>query len=212
MALDLLQEFDKQVETLIQKGYPKLAHKTESEFINILSDLRNKVAGLSDTNIDITQGSLPFVIVVKSNLVSTEDAMSVVQKDNKNGVVKLFPLVPSDFTVIESVSIPKDDVYLLIDIDRGKKSLNVTPKDALVQIKNKNRSPLTIEEGVALVTHYPEFLIKNNCFSLLASRHQGDQRVPAIWINAAKNPNLGWCWNGNPHTWLGSASCKKRIG
>lgn len=212
MALDLLQEFDKQAQTLIQKGYPKLAHKTESEFINILSDLRNKVVGLSDTNIDITQGSLPFVIVVKSNLVSTEDAMSVVQKDNKNGVVKLFPLVPSDFTVIESVSIPKDDVYLLIDIDRGKKSLNVTPKDALVQIKNKNRSPLTIEEGVALVTHYPEFLIKNNCFSLLASRHQGDQRVPAIWINAAKNPNLGWCLNGNPHTWLGSASCKKRIG
>lgn len=212
MQIDLLQEFDRQVETLIQKGYPKLAHKTESQFVNILGGLKNKVVGLSDTNIDITQGRLPFVIVVKSNLVSIEDAMSVVQKDNKNGVVKLFPLVPSDFTVIENVSIPKDDVYLLMDIDRGKKSLNVTPKDALVQIENNNRSPLTIEEGVALVTHYPEFLIKNNCFSLLASRHQGDQRVPAIWINAAKNPNLGWCWNGNPHTWLGSASCKKRIG
>jgi len=79
-------------------------------------------------------------------------------------------------------------------------------------IKESHRSPLTIEEGVAIVTHYPEYLMKNNCFSLLASRHPGDKRVPAIWINAQKQANLGWCWDGNPHTWLGSASCRHRIG
>ena len=33
--------------------------------------------------------------------------------------------------------------------------------------------------------------------------------VPAIWISN-RAPKLGWCWAGNPHTWLGSASCSDR--
>jgi len=82
----------------------------------------------------------------------------------------------------------------------------------MTMIKSKHRFPLTIDEGIALITQFPEFLIKNNCFSLLASRTGKDQRVPAIWINANKQANLGWCWDRNPHIWLGSASCEKRVG
>jgi hypothetical protein len=138
--------------------------------------------------------------------------MALTDKGGKLGITKLFPLVPDDFSTIPEVNIPNETAYLLVDIDRGKQTLNYRPIDAMEVIKKDSRSPLTIDEGVAIVTQYPEFLIKNNCFSLLASRHTGDKRVPAIWINANKNPNLGWCWNGNPHTWLGSASCKDRVG
>ncbi len=102
--------------------------------------------------------------------------------------------------------------YLLVDIDRGKDNANMPPDEALCMIEKENRSPLTIDEGVAIVTHYPEFLMRNNCFSLLASRCRGDRRVPALWIDSEKKPRLGWCWAGNPHTWLGSASCRKRVG
>ncbi|MEI2690845.1 MAG: DUF5701 family protein [Anaerolineae bacterium] len=45
---------------------------------------------------------------------------------------------------------------------------------------------------------------------LLASRC-GDKRVPAFWLSQNR-PKLGWCWAGNPHTWLGSASCAERVG
>ena len=129
--------------------------------------------------------------------------------NNKNGIIKLDPKSPEDFSVIDSITLPEGDVYLLIDVDRGKESLNITPENALKEIISNNRSPLTIDEGIALITHFPDFLIKNNCFSLLASR-SNDQRVPAIWISE-KQPKLGWCWDRNPHTWLGSASCKERI-
>jgi hypothetical protein len=67
-----------------------------------------------------------------------------------------------------------------------------------------------LEEGIALITHYPDVLMKNNGFSLLGSRC-GDRRVTALWISGGK-PKLGWCWTGNPHTWLGSASCRYRTG
>ena len=63
-------------------------------------------------------------------------------------------------------------------------------------------------ERIALVTHHPEALAKNACFSLPGSRC-GDRRVAALWISKGA-PKLGWCWAGNPHTWLGSASCGGR--
>jgi hypothetical protein len=97
-----------------------------------------------------------------------------------------------------------------VDVDTGKDTVNVTPVDALQQIETRDRSPLTIEEGIAVITHFPEAVAKNAGFSLLGSRC-GDRRVPALWISQGR-PKLGWCWAGNPHTWLGSASCGRRIG
>ncbi len=150
--------------------------------------------------------------MVKSDLVPAEKAMSLVEREGKQGITKMYPREPTEFKTIEGIAVPNGMVYLLLDVDRGKETINIIPSEALTTITGKQRSPLTIDEGIAVVTHYPEFLMKNNCFSLLASRYSGDKRVPAIWINRQKNPNLGWCWNGNPHTWLGSASCGSRIG
>lgn len=207
-----IEEFDRQIENLVLKGYPKIAGITEQNFRQLFSPLKNCLETLSQDTLDLENGHLPFVIVVKNELVSTNQAMSLTRKNNQRGITKLYPLEPLDFKTVQDVMIPSSQVYLLLDIDRGKSTLNQKPSHALNEIISNHRSPLTIDEGVAIITHYPEFLMKNNCFSLLASRHEPDQRVPAIWINGNKQPNLGWCWNGNPHTWLGSASCSKRIG
>ena len=209
--MDFQIEFERQVQNLVEKNYPELCGMDINSFTSLFTKLKESLPTLQDT-VDIQHGHLPFVIVIKSTLHPSESAMNAVVKDGKVGVTKLIPHTSSDFQTIESVELPSENVYLLIDIDRGKDTLNVRPEDAMITIVGKDRSPLTIDEGVAIVTQYPEFLMKNNCFSLLASRHLGDQRVPAIWINGNKQPNLGWCWDRNPHTWLGSASCKMRLG
>ena len=206
------REFDRQVENLLQKGYPKAEDLEAEEFVRCLAPLRERVGRVETGEVDLDAGRLSLVIVITSALIPTDAAMGLVEREGKPGCTKLYPREVGDFAPIEDVSIPKGPVYLLVDIDRGKGSLNVAPSEAMKTIRSAGRSPLTIEEGVAIVTHYPDFLRKNNCFSLLASRHSGDKRVPAIWINREKQPNLGWCWDGNPHTWLGSASCGARIG
>jgi hypothetical protein len=210
--MSLEHEFERQLNRLLKKNYPEAASISREEFLGHVEPLRSSLKQITFREIDIKKGYLPFVLVVKSELVPTEKAMSLVEKDGMEGVVKLFPHEAKDFQVIENETVPDEMAYLLVDIDRGKDTINIPPHEALRLIRKANRSPLTIDEGVAIVTQFPEFLIKNNCFSLLASRHSGDQRVPAIWINSQKNPNLGWCWDGNPHTWLGSASCNSRIG
>lgn len=211
LLMDLTTEFERQIQSLLEKGYPTAAGLTITEFLKHVEPLKEKLKHISTTEVDLEKGTLPFVLVVKSDLVPTEKAMKLTERDGKTGITKLYPLKPENFEVIKEVEIPKSPLYLLVDIDRGKETLNIRPSEALEIIEKGNRSPLTIDEGVALVTHFPDFLKKNNCFSLLASRHPGDKRVPAIWINAQKHPNLGWCWDGNPHTWLGSASCKSRF-
>lgn len=208
--MTLQEEFQKQVQTLIDKDYPEMAQQSVEEFIHRAQQLEKHLPEVADTSIDLENGHLPFVIVIKNTLVPTEEAMKVVTKDGHNGVTKLFPHTSENFSTVSDITVPPTDMYLLTGIERGKDSLNIAPSDALTRITTRNRTPLTIDEGVAIVTHYPEFLIKNNCFSLLASRTGKDKRVPAIWINGSKQPNLGWCWNGNPHTWLGSASAAAR--
>lgn len=209
--MNLIAEFDRQAATLIRKGYSELTTGSASIFNSELEKLKPLVAQLPDCEVELETGKLPFVIVVKSSLISSEQAMSLVEKEGKPGITKLFPHQPTDFAPISEIEIPESGMYLLVDIDRGKSTINLPPNEALTLIQQANRSPLTIDEGIAIVTQFPEFLIKNNCFSLLGSRHVGDQRVPAIWINGQKHPNLGWCWDGNPHTWLGSASAKTRL-
>lgn len=205
-----IQEFDRQVRHL-QENYPVAAGISLEEFNTYISPLRQRVETISVPEANIEEGKIPFVIVVRTELVETEKAMTLVVKDGKHGVTKLTPFTSRDFETISEVGIPQDKAYLLVDIDRGKENLNLAPNVAMDMIKAAGRSPLTIDEGIAIVTHFPEALIKNNCFSLLASRKPGSKHVPAIWINGDKHPNLGWCWDGNPHTWLGSASCGERV-
>jgi hypothetical protein len=46
----------------------------------------------------------------------------------------------------------------------------VIPDEALTRIAAAGRSPITIDEGLALVTHFPGILRTRNCFSMLTSR------------------------------------------
>lgn len=206
----ITQELERQLKNSIALGV--FTSGDQEKLVQKKSELVQKLSEIELWPIDFESGKLPFVLVAESGGVGVDERVANLEWNGKPAVVKLDPLAPDDFVTIESVREPDASVYVLVNVDRGKMTLNLAPKDAMELIVKDNRSPLTISEGVAIVTHFPDFLIKNNCFSLLASRHAGDKRVPAIWINGKKQLNLGWCWNGNPHTWLGSASCEMRIG
>jgi hypothetical protein len=100
--------------------------------------------------------------------------------------------------------------YLLLDVDPGADTLNLPPAEVLPRLTAAGRSPLTIAEGLAVLVADHGVLRSRNCFSLAGSR-AGDKRVPALWVSDQR-PRLGWCYQGAPHTWLGTASCAARWG
>lgn len=198
-------EFDRQLDRLVSLDYPKMAGLTEKQFRELASPLKSALD-------DIKPTAIPFIIVVKQQLVSSEDAMQKVAANNQAGFVKMYPKTPTDFTNIAGLAVPSQNVYLLVDIDTGREFLNISPEDSLKTIFAQKRTPLTLDESVALVAQYPEILTDKkqyNCIQMPGSRVANDQRIPSIWMSD-KRPRLGWCWNRNIHTWLGSASASTR--
>lgn len=199
-------EFRRQVDRLVERAYPELAGLSHSAFRERLEPLEDALGQLAPAD----PGRIRFVVVVRSELVPAARAIEWVERDGQGGVSAMDDDDLAEFAPIESVGLPDGDAYLMADVDTGAATRNVKPEAALEMLEAEGRSPLTVDEGIALVTHHPEVVARNTGFSLLGSRC-GDRRVTAIWISKGR-PKLRWCWAGNPHTWLGSASCAARVG
>ncbi|RLP80957.1 hypothetical protein EAD89_29065 [Micromonospora sp. BL4] len=214
-VFDAATEFDRQLDRLVELGYPALADLTEDAFRGLVAPLRaaaiTGAAGLPAP----TEGRVPFLLVITRDLATVEQRLALTTLAGKRKPGFLDRHYGEDdlpkFDPIKELEVPAGPAYLLFDVDRGEETLNLAPASAMEVITGQDRLPLTIDEGIAFVTLYPAALAKNKCFSLVGSRC-GDKRVPAIWISQGA-PKLGWCWYGNPHTWLGSASARpQRVG
>jgi hypothetical protein len=164
---------------------------------------------------------VPFVLVLTRELVAPESTVPLLRLDGPKGPGSRPGKVDrnhaegdlANYHPVEDCA-PPGAAYLLVGVERGEEFCNVKPEDATATIRSRSRTPLTIDEGIALVTQVPRVLEKNKCFMLAGSRRSslpGDRRVPALWISE-RAPKLGWCWDGNPHTWLGTASAGRRTG
>lgn len=138
--------------------------------------------------------------------LDAEAAMPLTRQGVHAGYVDVRPGGPSAFRPV--VDVPAAP-YDLEDVDLGADLLDVAPREALVRISDAGRSPLTLEEGVAVLLAHPGILRERNCYQMLGSR-AGDKRIPSLWVTRDGRPRLGWCWEGAPHTWLGAASCAGR--
>ena len=203
MPFDTAQTVRDQTDRLVELGYPGLAGLDESAF-------RALVEPLDDVE---TTGAGLVVLVVTRDLVRPEDTVPLlrldggtrpgrVDRNHADGDLATYHPLPD-------LGVPDAKAYLLLGVERGEEFCGVPPEDALPVIRERGRTPLTIDEGIAVVTHAPHLLEKNKCFMLSGSRRQ-DRRVPAMWISE-QAPKLGWCWDGNPHTWLGVASAAGRV-
>jgi hypothetical protein len=194
-------EFDRQVDALVTAGLPAHLDLSDTCFRAFLEPLRDLLP--------VPQGGegIPFVVVVPD--VAVADVLDAVHTLGGTGFTTMEPEDVGRFRPLPELDVPAGP-YLLLDVDTGIETLGQTPAEVLPQLVARGRSPLTIAEGLAVLVSDPGILKARNAFSLLGSR-AGDKRVPALWTSA-RRPRLGWCYQGAPHTWLGSASCAGRLG
>ena len=190
-----MPEFDRQLTNLRDAGYPP-------EVIAVAEPLWKLVPPVVDGS------AIPFVLVVKG--VPAADVIAHVQLRGKAGFTSMDADDLARFRPIPAVDLPAGAAYLITEVDTGKATLGVTPQDGLERILDEGRSPLTLDEGLALAIQFPDALTSMNAFEMVGSRC-GDRRVTGVWVSKDGRPRLGWCWVGNPHTWLGMASCAERV-
>ncbi len=194
-------EFDRQVDALVTIGLPDHFDLSAACFRARLEPLRDLLPSAEDGT------GIPFVVVVPD--VPVVDVLASVHGTGGAGFTTMEPDDLASFRPLPELDVPATP-YLLVDVDPGPDTLNVTPADVAPRLAAAGRSPLTIAEGLAVLVSDHGVLRSRNCFSLLGSR-AGDKRVPALWVSE-RRPRLGWCYQGAPHTWLGTASCAARRG
>jgi hypothetical protein len=195
-------EFDRQVDALALTGLPELLDLRDSCFRASLEPLRDLLPPPRDAG-----DRIPFVVVVPGlPVLPVLESLHLVGGSG-------FTTMPAEdltrFRPLPELDVPSGP-YLLLDVDPGADTLDNPPGEVLPRLTTAGRSPLTIDEGLAVLVSDPGILRARNCFSLAGSR-AGDKRVPALWVSA-RRPRLGWCYQGAPHTWLGTASCADRRG
>ena len=214
-ALD--HEIDRQARLLLDVVLPRVGGPTSQQVLAAVDALRPLLHERAGG--EPSPSRSPFVLVVSGATpeqdASTGEALVPALHldgsalpgvlDRNHGPEGLAPYRPIDL-----VGPAPSHLYALLDVDRGEEFRDVRPQDALPVIAGRGRTPLTIGEGVATVLAHPAMLERNRCFMLSGSR-RGDRRVPALWISQ-RAPKLGWCWDGNPHSWLGVASTAGRVG
>jgi hypothetical protein len=193
-------EFDRQIDALVQTDLPERLDLADGCFRAWLEPLRDQLpTGTSGERI-------PFVVVLPD--LPVIEVLGAVHMVGGTGFTTMEADDLARFRPLPELDVPSTP-YLLLDVDPGPDTLNLPPSVALPRITAAGRSPLTVAEGLAVLVSDPGVLRSRNCFSLLGSR-AGDKRVPALWVSA-RRPRLGWCYQGAPHTWLGSASCGGRV-
>lgn len=201
-------EFDRQVEAFVAAGYPALAGWGEDAFRALLEPLREPAVAAARGSGPAAQ-RLPFAIAVTSALVTPDLALPRVHWGRTTGWTEFTAEELATFVPAPGVTVPDEPAYLVTEVDTGAATLGMTVRDAVPRITGEGRTPLTIDEGVSLLVLFPAILKDRNAFFLPGSRC-GDKRVTALWVSKG-HPRLGWCWEGNPHTWLGSASAADRV-
>lgn len=196
-----------QIERLVSLGVHTLAGLAEDEFRELGAPLLRLSSG---------------TLAVHPSLVPPSRLTPLLSKAGKPGFVVIDMTDLDSFEPREGLDIPSEPLYAIDDVDRGDDMRGWTPEEALVQIAERGRRPLTISEGISWLLQQPDQLEANRCFMTIASRKRGakglDARTPAIWISNGTGrdgavskgaPKVGWCWAGNRHTWLGFASTAK---
>jgi hypothetical protein len=194
-------EFDRQIDALCLTGLPELFDLQESCFRASLEPLRDLLPPPAADG-----RGIPFVVVVPG--LPVVQVLESVHTVGGAGFTTMAEDELARFRPVPGLDVPAGP-YLVLDVDPGAETLNVPPAEVLPRMTAAGRSPLTIAEGLAVLVSDPGVLRGRNCFSLLGSR-AGDKRVPALWVSA-RRPRLGWCYQGAPHSWLGSASCAGRL-
>jgi len=116
------------------------------ELPGVLAEPLREAAALAEAS---APGRIPFVVVApRPRLDALGRIAGATSMLDAEDLARWAP--------IDGVRVPGAAAYLAIDVDLGDDTRGVTPDDAPAMLSAEERSPLTVDEGIALVTHHPD--------------------------------------------------------
>jgi hypothetical protein len=195
--------FDERLERLRTLGCPAfIIKKLQTKKVEVIS----KACAL-----DIPDNRDSLIPVISSHYLTIYSQLEMI---NFNGITGDTSLESSRITNVLKKGLPQnegkifDSIYFMLDIDEGANTEKLTCAEADEKFKGKNRSPLTLEEIIALMLQKTEPPLSN----LLAagSRYEHDDEVPFCTTEDNKTL-LKTCFYNTIHPNSVIPSCGARV-
>jgi|GEM_PF-5544320 len=198
---DLLQStFQEQKNILLSKEYPALLGMTTEEFNNNLNSLWKSVEQQLNSIELVKKGNVPLLLVTQQGTV--EDR---IKKINGNTNLDLSHAK-------NAIKVPKNPFYVLLDVEDGHAMVAKSPKDALKRFQKEHRSPLTLDESIALLTYRPQLLQDHYLTTPGTLYPKDNEQLPMLWLlDGHKNPELHYAWFHIAHGSYGAGSSAMHI-
>lgn len=148
--------FNEQIERVIARNFPSSANLSQDDFIERYIDPLRQVLIEHQLETEVLEKCIPFLLVLPHNIVSLSYQLKVIRQTLNQKRLE-YIIKPEWFENAPGVSTPNVP-YLILDVDTGLTMTNITPAKCIEKFHQEGRSALTIDEGLALVTHFPEVL------------------------------------------------------
>ncbi|MGD8253867.1 MAG: DUF5701 family protein [Syntrophobacterales bacterium] len=226
----LTELFSQQIKTITERRFHEATGLSESDFINrhIMPLKQLLVNNDKDTTTD--ESRIPILVVVPHTIVPLSYQLEMI-RESINDVQLEHLIKPEWFENAKGVSTP-DRPYILLDVETGYAMKNTPPKKCVQRFRDAGRFALTVDEGVALISHFPEVL-KSHWIdlpgSVLIHKFVGEDvmkrgmlsSLPPAFAKATFVPTLNYIYYNylrlyyiyevTETPYSGSASCAKRL-
>ena len=146
----------KQINTIIERKFHIPTGLSKSDFVNRHLIPLEQLLVKNIKDIEIEESHIPILVVVPNTIVPLSYQLERI-RESINDIQLEHIIKPEWFENAPGVSTP-DKPYLLIDVETGCSMKNTTPKKCVEIFNNQERFALTVDEGIALISHFPEVL------------------------------------------------------
>jgi len=198
----LKNAFEAQSARLLKQGYPRALKIDEQQFKQKLEalwiELTSKIIDFQFEH----KGTIPLLIVVGQKALPCPEQIELL-----GGHTNL------EFEKIETTKPIDSPFYLTLDVEDGTKTIAKSPEESLRRFEKEGRSALTLEESIALLTHYPSVLKNHYLISAASLYLKENEREPLLWLlDDDDKPELHYAWFDIAHGHYGTASSATRFG
>ena len=158
------EEAQKQLDRIVALGYPDVADMSAAAFRSLARPL---IRTLEDCGDEAGLGT-QILLVPTRELVSPESLIARTSINRMAGFTTMPPRDIASFLPQDGFEPPEGPFYLVIEPHTGTCYINREPDVARKLIDSDERLPLTLEEGLAIATQHPEWLLEKNGFNLQA--------------------------------------------
>ncbi len=164
--------------------------------------------GLESLRSRIPQDRKLFLLVPPQPvLASKADLDALISRLSYRGNAGVNYLDPQYLT--DEVAVPEGP-YLLTEVEDGRASLGIAPRDAKVQLATAHRSPLTWWEVFCLYRCFGSAILGHHNVWCGGSRFES-RGVPYFYLNDGQLEFSNFFWGINTYPKWGSASCGRRV-